>query len=145
MADWSATALSTATTIAKIESEVNDLTSSDWSNAIATAKTMIGSRLENLLSQRGIGVNEVDGEELLDCVVDADTIFGLCSDFLTLHLIYNDLADGNNESSYHEKSVFYRAMFEEQLDVDIKRIKLDPNLDDTTDIYRSNWRQRFTR
>ena len=47
MADWSATALSTATTIAKIESEVNDLTSSDWSNAKATAKTMIGSRLEN--------------------------------------------------------------------------------------------------
>jgi len=145
MADWSATALSTADSLAKIESEVNDLTSSDWSNAIATAKTMIGSKLENTLSERGIGVDEVNGDELLDIIVDPNVIFGLSSDFLTLHLIYNDLADGNKDGSYYEKSVFYRAMFEEQFAVDIKRIKLDINLDDITDVYRTNWHQRLTR
>jgi len=145
MADWSATALSTATSLAKIESEVNNLTSTDWSNKIATAKTMLGARLENTLSERGIGVNEVDGEELLDVIVDPDVIFGLSSDFLTLFLIYNELSDGGKNSSYQEKSDFYHGLFEDQLAVDIKRIKLDNNLDDTTDSYRSNWHQRLTR
>lgn len=145
MSDWSATDLSTSASIAKIEEEINDLTSSNWDNKIATAKTMIGRRLENALADRGIEVNEKDSEVLLDVIVDPDVTFGLSSDFLTLHLIYNDLSMSGSPGSYEDKAKYYRDIWQEQMAEDIQAMNLDPNLDDTTDSYRTDWKQRLQR
>ena len=145
MSDWSSLDLSTSASIAKIESEVNNLTDGNWDDKISTAKTMIGSRLENALAERGIGVDEDSGEVLLDVVVDPDVTFGLSSDFMTLHLIYKDLSMNSGTGNYEDKAKYYRQMYDEQMAVDIKRMKLDENLDDETDSYRTNWIQRFQR
>ena len=145
MSDWSSLSLSTGTSLAKIENEINQLTDSDWDNKIETAKDMLGSRLENALAERGIDVNEEDSDVLLDVIVDPDIIFALTSDFLTLFLIYNDLSQGKAGGIYEDKAAFYHDIYEEQLAVDIKRMKLDINLDDETDVYRTNWVQRLTR
>ena len=142
---WADKTLSTSASLAKIESEINDLTSSDWSDKISTAKTMIGARLENALSERRITVDEQGGDILLDVIVDPDVTFGLASDFQTLFLIYNDLGFGSGDDKYEEKKKFYSDMFEQQFAEDEKRMKFDLNLDDTTDVYRTNWNQRLQR
>ena len=142
---WADKTLSDSTSLAKIESEINELTSTNWDNKIATAKSMIGSRLENLITARGVNVNEKDGEILLDTVVDPDDIFALSSDFLVLHLIFKDLSTSGTSGNYEDKSKYYKMMFDEQFAVDIQRMNLDWNLDDTTDTYRTNWIQRLQR
>jgi len=145
MSDWSSTNLSTTESLAKIENEVNELTDSNWDDKIATAKSMLGGRLENALAERGVDVDESDDKVLLNTIVDPDITFALTSDFLTLFLIYNDLSQGKAGGIYEDKANFYHNIYDEQLAVDIKRMKLDVNLDDTTDVYRTDWVQRLSR
>ncbi len=142
---WADETLSDSTSIAKIESEINNLTSGNWDDKIAVAKVIIGSKIENTLSDRSISVDEDNGEVLLDVVVNPDDIFGLCSDYLTLHLIYNDLGSGGVNELYEGKKVYYWHKYEEQFGVDVRRMQLDTNLDDSTDYYRTNWIQKLER
>jgi len=145
MSIWADMNLSSTDSLAKIENEINELTDSNWDDKIATAKSMLGGRLENALAERGVDVNEEDSEVLLNVIVDPDITFALTSDFLTLFLIYNDLSQGKAGGIYEDKATFYHDIYDEQLAVDIKRMKLDVNLDDETDVYRTDWVQRLSR
>lgn len=143
MATWSTAVLSTSTTIAKIETEINSLTSTNWDNKIALAKEIIGDKLEVILTERGIRVDEADSKILLDVIANP-TVFNLSSDYLTLHMIYDDLSQGQ-DGLYLVKSEKYNAYFERKFSEDLKRMNLDLDNDGTTDEYRVSWTGKLTR
>lgn len=143
MADWSAAVLSTAASIAKIEAEINDLTSTDWSNAIALSKELIGDKLEVLLTDRGYSVDEADSEVLLDIIANP-TVFNLTSDYLVLSKAFGDLSQGT-EGLYKSKSDKYMAFYEAKFVEDVRRMNLDTNNDDVVDDYRVNWQGKLSR
>ena len=133
---WSGTDLSTTTTIATWEADINSLTGDDWTDLIANAKGLIGARVENLLTENGVMVDE-STYTLLDVVANP-AVFQYTSDFLTLHLIFNQLAFGSGDSIYREKADYYEKKYQDQFDVDSKRINLDTDIDDSVDLYRAN-------
>ena len=143
MATWITAVLSTSTSIAKIESEINSLTSTNWDNKIAIAKELIGDRLEVILNERGVRVDEAGGEVLLDVIANP-TVFNLTSDYMTLHLIYDDLSQGQ-EGLYMQKLQKYNAYFERKFNEDVKRMNLDLDNDGNTDEYRVSWTGKLTR
>lgn len=143
MATWSTATLSTSTSIGKIESEINSLTSTNWDNKIAIAKELIGDRLEVILTERNIRVDEAGGDVLLDVIANP-TVFNLSSDYMTLHLIYDDLSQGQ-EGLYMQKLQKYNDYFERKFSEDVKRMNLDYDNDGTTDAYRVSWTGKLTR
>ncbi|MBT6994537.1 MAG: hypothetical protein HN952_06230 [Candidatus Cloacimonetes bacterium] len=143
MADWSTAELSTTTSIAKFESEINDLTATNWNNQIAIAKELLGDRLEVVLTERGISVDEAESEVLLNVIANP-TVFNLTSDYLTLSLIYDDLSQGM-EGLYLSKSEKYKALSKMKFNEDLKRMNLDTNDDDIVDNYRVNWQGKLSR
>jgi len=140
---WSGATLSTTTSIAKIESEVNNLTSTNWNDKIALAKELIGDRLEVILTNRGYKVDELDSEVLLD-IISNPTVFNISSDYLVLSLTFEDLSQGS-DGLYKSKAEKYLAYFEQKFDEDIRRITLDTDLDDTTDTTRMDWQGKLER
>ena len=143
MADWSSATLSTSTSIAKIESEINDLTATNWDSKIEIAKELIGDKLEVILTERGIVVDEADSKVLLNVIANP-TVFNLTSDYMTLHLIYDDLSQGQ-EGLYRQKTEKYNAYFERKFNEDVKRMNLDFDNDGNTDAYRVRWTGKLTR
>ncbi|MBT7470198.1 MAG: hypothetical protein HN692_07335 [Candidatus Cloacimonetes bacterium] len=143
MADWSTAELSTTTSIVKFESEINDLTATNWNNQIAIAKELLGDRLEVVLTERGISVDEAESEVLLNVIANP-TVFNLTSDYLTLSLIYDDLSQGM-EGLYLSKSEKYKALSKMKFNEDLKRMNLDTNDDDIVDNYRVNWQGKLSR
>jgi len=143
MANWDSATLSTSTSIAKIETEINSLTATNWEDKILMAKELIGDKLEVILTERGISVDESDSDVLLDVIANP-TVFNLTSDYMTLHLIYDDLSQGE-VGLYMSKSEKYFAYYENKFTEDLKRMNLDLDNDGTTDVYRVNWTGKFTR
>jgi len=139
---WINAILSTTTSLAKYESEINDLTSGTWANAIALAKEILGDKLEIILTNRGYSVDE-DEAALLD-IIENPTVFNMTSDYLTLALIYEDLSQGM-EGLYKYKSEKYYTKFEKKFDEDVRRLNLDTNVDGTVDSYRMDWEGKFER
>ena len=143
MAVWADATLSDSDSIAKFESEINSLTSTNWENSIAIAKELIGDKLEVILINQGYSVDEADGEVLLDIIANP-TVFNLSSDYFVLYLIYGDLSQGA-EGLYMMKSDKYLQLFKQKFEEDIKRMNLDTDMDDTVDIYRVNWQGGWSR
>ena len=140
---WADAVLSTTASIAKIESEINDLTATNWDNKIATAKELIGDKLEVILTERGVNVDEESGDVLLDTIANP-TVYNLSSDYMTLHLIFDDLSQGQ-EGLYMGKSEKYNAYFERKFSEDVKRMNLDLDNDGTTDVFRVSWTGKLSR
>jgi len=134
MGVWGAAILSSTTTIAEIETEVNTLTATNWNNAIALGKELIGDKLELLLTSKGIKVDESGGEVLLDVILNP-TVFNRSSDYLVLSSIYEDLSQGM-DGLYKIKAEKYDAKFTLKFAEDLERMNLDTNLDSAADIYR---------
>ena len=143
MAVWADAILSDAASIEKFEGEINSLTSTNWDNAIAIAKELIGDKLEVILINQGIAVDEAGGEILLDVIANP-TVFNISSDYFVLYLIYEDLSQGS-DGLYMMKAEKYIELYQQKFNEDIKRMNLDIDLDDTTDIYRVNWQGGWSR
>ncbi len=111
--------------------------SANWLDKIAMAKKIIGRKLENQLSAQGYNVDESNGKVLLDIIVNPE-LFDICSDYLTLHLIYTDLANAMGREMYWTKAEFYHRVFKDHFDVAAKAINLDTTLDGKVDRYRAN-------
>ncbi len=111
--------------------------SANWLDKIAMAKKIIGRRLENLLSTQGYSVDEASGKVLLDIVANPD-LFDICSDYLSLHLIYTDLANAMGREMYWTKAEFYHRVFKDHFDAASKAVNLDTTLDGAVDKYRAN-------
>ncbi len=109
----------------------------NWLDKIAMAKKIIGRRLENQLSSQGYNVDESSGKALLDIVANPE-LFDICSDYLTLHLIYTDLANAMGREMYWTKAEFYHRVFKDHFDVASKAVNLDTTLDGAVDRYRAN-------
>jgi len=139
---WSDATLTTSESLEKYESEINNLTSENWDNAIAIAKEIIGDKLEVVLMERGVSVDE-ESQELLDVIANPE-VFNMSSDYLTLSLIFDDLSQGA-DGLYKDKAMKYYQKFELKFAEDIKRMHLDLDLDDNIDIYRTNWKNRLVR
>lgn len=138
MATWAATTFSTAASIAKLETEINTLTSSDWSDKIDLAKTMMGNDIQNVLVNRGMS-NWTDfesGEVLLDIITNK-SIFDIVSDFKTLQLVYMDLSQGDEDSVYGSKKAMYEEEYQKAFNTAMKYVDLDLDQDGETDIYKA--------
>ena len=136
---WSSATLSDASSLEKHEAEINDLTSSDWNDKISVAKELIGDRIEIALKDRGYDdyIDYTNDEDIKDLVANP-TVMNLSSDFLTLSLIFVDLASGQETGTYAWKRDYYNDKYQEQMEIDLQRIDLDLDQDDDTDIYNED-------
>jgi len=140
---WSEAVLATTTSIAKIETEINDLTNATWDDILDQAKELIGDKLEVILSGLGVKVDEADGKVLLDVIHNPDA-FDLSCNYLGLSLIFEELAQGA-DGLYQLKQERYYAKFEVKFAEDIKRMNFDYDADGTVDAYRVNTSGRLVR
>jgi len=142
MANWEDATLSSSTTLAQVESEINSLTSSDWSAKIALAKEEIGDRLEVYLKGRYYDeyIDFEDDEDIKD-LVSNPTVFNRSSDYYTLYLIYEDLAQGKSEGAYYTKKVEYKQRFEDKINIDLQRISISTDLDSDAEYYMQDIRR----
>lgn len=134
---WDTLTLSTATSLARLESEVTQLVPDQIDGKIALAKKILGRRLENLLCLRGITADETDGRTLIDVIANPG-VFDLTSDYLTLHLIFSDLMLSMGQDSYRDKAEFHRREFEQHFERTASVMNLDINLDGNVDQIRAN-------
>jgi hypothetical protein len=144
MAVWNDAVLSTSDSIARFEDNINSLTPSDWDDKISVAKQLIGDYIELELTQRGIRVDEAEGDVLLDVIANP-TIFSTSSDYLTLSLIFEDLSKGAEEGMRVVKAKYYFDKYKNKINDDMRRINLDTNLDGEADIRRVNWQGMLSR
>jgi len=138
MAKWDDTTLSTATTIAQWETEINDYaeSGSDWSDKITLAKKIIKRDIEEKLRSAGYTCDYENDEEIINIINNAD-VFDLASDCKTLELIYKDLSRGDTESDFGQKMMDYRDKYSVMFDKAMKNLNLDTDQDDETDAYAS--------
>ena len=119
-------------------------TDMSWADKLALAKQMLGYDIEIALAERQIEVAESSGEVLLD-VVTNPAVFAIACDYLALHLIYLDLANGGFNELFDTKSKQYRSLYEVQFAKALKVMNLDPALSGTTSTYRAGWSGRVSR
>ena len=115
----------------------NYTVSANWLDKISIAKKIIGRKLENQLASQGYSVDEGSGKILLDIVANPD-LFDISSDYLTLHLIYTDLANAMGREMYWTKAEFYHRVFKDHFDAAAKAVNLDTTLDGSVDRFRAN-------
>jgi len=86
---WASSSLSTTGSIARWESDINDLadSGSNWTGKIDAAKELLGDQLEWYLKNQGVKVDASQGEILIDVIANP-TVFSVTSDYATLALIY---------------------------------------------------------
>jgi len=136
MGNWSDATLSTTTSIAKIETEINSLTNSTQADKIALAKEILGDEVELALmdSKYKDYIDLSDNEDYKDLVANP-TVFNLSSDYMVLKLIFEDLCGGNEESNYFGKYKLYAKKFDLQFQKDMQRINISTDLDSTAEEY----------
>ncbi len=141
MGNWTDAELSTTTTLAALESEINSLTDSDWTGKITLAKEEIGDRIEVYLKSRHYDsyIDFSEGQDIKD-LISNPTVFNLSSDFYTLYLIYEDLAQGKNESAYYIKKQDYLQRFQDKIENDMQRIEISYDRDSTAEEYMQDIR-----
>ena len=111
-------------------------TAAGWLDKIALARTMLERRLENALTNRGVRVSEAAGQVLLDVVANP-RVFALASDYLTLHLIYTDLAADMGKELWFRKAEWYQRQFDANFTAALRQVNLDINVDGAPDAYRT--------
>ncbi|MCD4650628.1 MAG: hypothetical protein K8S56_02410 [Candidatus Cloacimonetes bacterium] len=134
---WETATLSSTTSIAAIDSEINQLTSGNWNDKISLAKKIIGRDLENKLTRNNYSVDEAGGDVLLDIIANPQSL-DLSSDYLTLHLIYADLAITLGRESYWQKAEFYRQEYGRHLNTALQALNIDCDGDGNPEKYRAN-------
>ncbi|MCD4829620.1 MAG: hypothetical protein K8R90_09370 [Candidatus Cloacimonetes bacterium] len=107
-----------------------------WHDKIALARTMLERKLENALTGRGIRVNETAGQALLDVVANP-RVFALAGDYLTLHLIYADLAADMGKEVWFRKAEWYQRQFDANFAAALRQVNLDTTLDGVPEHYRT--------
>lgn len=115
-----------------------------WQDKIDLAKLILSNDVESILTDKGIVVNEADGEVLLD-VITNPTTFRIACDYKSLNLIYDDLAQGGFNQLFESKAKQYKAKYDQELADAIKRMNLDPGLSGDTTEYRAEFTARVTR
>jgi hypothetical protein len=115
-----------------------------WQPKISLAKTILGNAIEMVLSDRGIVVDEANGDVLLDTVANP-SIFRIAHDCLSLHLIFNDVMNSGGAEIYQRKSEYYWQRYQDELASGLKRMNLDSTLSGTTTEYRVNFSGRVNR
>ncbi len=110
---WDEATLSTSTTISVFESEVNNLSQTNWDTKITIAKTIIGNRL-------------LEQIETLDDV-ENPAVFNIASDYLILHLIFEDITKASMKELAKSKSKFYWGKYESEMIGSLKRMNLSSN------------------
>ncbi len=134
MANWDDTTLSTGETIANIEGEINSLSMSGWDKKIILAKDFLKTRIEIELKRAGYTADPSAGEELI-AMLKNPQIFAYASDYLCLYLIYEDLANGKEDTPYGWKMIRYKQNFELKLQQALELADLDLNFDGSVDTY----------
>jgi len=104
---------------------------------IALAKKMLGTDMSLLLQNNKIlGYIDIENDEVLDCIYNPSTL-GVASDFKTLELIYSDLARGDGESQFWQKSLSYRKRYLEYYPKLAKNLVIDLTQDGSNLVYYS--------
>lgn len=106
-----------------------------WQDKIDIAKIMLKYAIETTLSERGFVVDEFLSQELINIVANPET-FSLCSDYLTLHLIYTDLSNGGFNELFKTKADFYWGKYKTEFAECFKRLNIDASMTGTSTVYR---------
>lgn len=119
-------------------------TNDTWSDKINLARLMIRYEVENALTDRGIWVDELNGQTLADVVTNNETLRVAC-DYKTLCLIYEDLGLGGMSELYVNKAKRYEQLFRQELALALRRLSLDPSLSGSTTTARADFEGRLQR
>ena len=108
---------------------------SKLSDKISIAKKMLGTDMSLLLvNNKLLSSIDIENDNILDCIYNPTTL-GIASDFKTLELIYSDLARGDGESQFWQKSLDYRKKYLEYYPKLAKSLVIDPTQDGSNLIY----------
>jgi len=108
---------------------------SKLSDKISIAKKMLGTDMSLLLvNNKLLSSIDIENDNILDCIYNPTTL-GIASDFKALELIYSDLARGDGESQFWQKSVSYRKKYLEYYPKLAKSLVIDPTQDGGNLIY----------
>ena len=109
-----------------------------WADKIANAKKILGLDLEKLLTDKGIKVDEQSGKVLLNVIQNPST-FATASDYKSIQLIYEDLAESSLSAElYFKKAEYYGRKYKDELYDAWLRVNLDLTLSGTVEIYRAD-------
>lgn len=113
---WNDTVLSTTSSIARHQYNVNSLCTigTDWNDKIAIAHQKLGNDLIGRM------YNNLDS---LDDIQNTDTL-ELAEDYMTLALIYTELSANGLNEVFMSKRDWYWRMYSLELSQSIPRIKL---------------------
>lgn len=116
MAAWTASVLSTTSSIARHQYNINSLCTigQDWNDKIAIAHQKLGNDLVGRL------YNNID---TLDDIENTDTL-ELAQDYMTIALIYTQLSANGLNELFMSKRDWYFRMYSLELSQAIPRIKI---------------------
>jgi len=97
-----------------------------YDDKIEIAKEMLGDDASEMLLNNHLLEYIEEDDDILDCIYTPADL-GLVSDFLTLSLIYSDLAQGDAESAFMNKSKSYRKDYTDHLRKKFKLLTIDPD------------------
>lgn len=101
---WSSVTLSTIDTIARLEANINSLTDTTWESKISVAKDLIRDEIY-LHIPKPSDIDNLDNTE----------VFELPSDYLTLHLIFEDISKGSVSGSSITKRDTYLQLYTDKM------------------------------
>ena len=138
MATWDNTTLTTTATLTTHEYEITNLVNStNLTNKITLAKSLLKNQIEKMLREmnRDWSIDYSAGEELINVIANKDIYTNSC-DYKTLELIYLDLSQGNQDTIYYQKMVEYRERFLNEFNIASSATDYDWDQDGTTDEYK---------
>lgn len=110
----------------------------NWNDKIAIAKDILRYDIERLLTEHQILVDEEIGQKLIDAVANPET-YALASDYKTIQLIYEDMAETSLSAElYLKKANSYKLKYIAELNNAWQRSNLDPFLTGKADVYRAD-------
>jgi len=110
----------------------------NWDDKIAIAKDIIRYDIERLLTEHKVWVDEESGQKLIDVIANPET-YALASDYKTIQLIYEDMAETSLSAElYLKKANSYKLKYIAELNNAWQRSNLDPFLTGKAGIYRAD-------
>ena len=106
-----------------------------WSDKITFAKDLLKDDVELRLMKMGYTVDYSENEILIDIINNQDSLANVC-DMKVLYWIYQDLANGNEDSPYYIKMLRYKELYNQLIDIKMNLLNIDTNEDGTVDEYR---------
>ena len=126
-----------AITIGTSTGTISIYANSKLDDKIDIAKKMLGTDMSLLLQNNKIlSYIDIENDEVLDCIYNPSTL-GVASDFKVLELIYSDLARGDGESQFWQKSLSYRKRYLEYYPKLAKNLVIDLTQDGSNLVYYS--------